>query len=53
MKEAVNFLRQVYEGSLLDVANILTAEANGDTETIKKYLAAVRDYTEGLINKIQ
>lgn len=53
MKEAVNFLRQVYEGSILDVANILTAEANEDTETIKKYLVEVRDYTEELINKIQ
>lgn len=53
MKEAVNFLRQVYAGSVMDVANILTAEADEDIETIKKYLAEVRDYTEGLINKIQ
>ena len=52
MKEAVNFLRQVYAGSMLDVANIITAEANEDIETIKKYLTTVRDYTEGLINKL-
>ena len=49
MREAVNFLRQVYEGSMTDVANIITAEANEDTETVKKYLTTVRDYAEGLI----
>ena len=52
MREAVNFLRHVYEGSMPDVANIMVAEANKDTETMKKYLITVRDYTQKLINKL-
>ncbi|MBR4757399.1 MAG: hypothetical protein IK084_01185 [Bacteroidaceae bacterium] len=52
MKEAVNFLRQVYEGSVTDVATILVAEANNDKDTIVKYLMRVHNYTAKLINKI-
>ena len=53
MKEAVNFLREVYDGSIMDVANILTAEAENDKETILKYLTSVKEYTEGLIEKVK
>ena len=53
MKEAVNFLREVYGGSIVDVANIITAEAENDKETILKYLANVKEYTEGLIEKVK
>lgn len=52
MKEAVNFLTQVYNGSIPDVAAIKVAEAEGDKETIAKYLLQVHNYTARLINKI-
>lgn len=52
MKEVVNFLRAVYEGSVVDVANILTAEADGDKEVLLKYLHTVRDYVDKLIEKL-
>ena len=53
MKEAVNFLTQVYSGSMTDVANIKVAEADNDRETIEKYLMAVHNYTGRLINKLK
>lgn len=52
MREAVNFLTQVYYDSIPDVAAIKVAEAEGDKETIVKYLTYVHNYTTGLINKI-
>lgn len=52
MKEAVNFLTQVFYGSVEDVANIKVAEADGDKTTIEKYLLSVHNYTERLINKL-
>lgn len=52
MKEAVNFLTQVYYGSVSDVATIKVAEADNDLETIKKYLMYVHNYTGRLINKL-
>ena len=53
MKPAINFLRQVYQGSVADVANIMVAEAEGDTETIIQYLNRVKEYTEKLIKEIE
>ena len=53
MKEAVNFLTQVYYGSVENVATIKVAEAENDRETILKYLENVKDYTEGLIEKVK
>ena len=54
MKEAVTFLRHVYaNGVISDLANILTAEAENNKETILKYLASVKEYTEGLIEKVK
>ena len=52
LREAVNFLRTVYAESVPDVARIIVAEAEEDTEIIKKYLITVRDYTDKLINKL-
>ena len=52
MKEAVNFLTQVYYGSVNDVAAIKVAEADNDKETIVQYLMYVHNYTARLINKI-
>lgn len=52
MKEAVYFLKHVYYGSIVDVANILTAEAEGDKERLLMYLGEVKNYTESLIEKL-
>lgn len=53
MKEAVNFLTQVYYGSVADVAAIKVAEADNDKETIEKYLMYVHNYTGRLINQLK
>ena len=53
MREAVNFLTQVYDGSIPDVAAIKVAEAENDRETIEKYLMYVHNYTGRLINKLK
>lgn len=52
MKEAVNFLRTVFSKSVKDIATIIVAEADGDKEIIRKYLRTVRDYIDGLIEKL-
>jgi len=52
MKEIVNFLRQVYSGSTVDVANILTAEADNNKERLLIYLGEVKRYVDSLIIKI-
>ena len=53
MKEAVNFLTQVYYDSVADVAAIKVAEADNDRETIEKYLMYVHNYTGRLINQLK
>ena len=53
MKEAVNFLVEVFATSYEDLAFIYTAEAENNREAIIKYLANVKDYTEGLIEKVK
>lgn len=53
MKEAVNFLTQVFYGSVENVATIKVAEAENDKETILKYLTNVKEYAEGLIEKVK
>lgn len=53
MKEAVNFLTQVYYDSVADVAAIKVAEADHDKETIEKYLMYVHNYTVRLINQLK
>lgn len=53
MKEAVNFLTQVYYGSVANVAAIKVAEAENDRETIEKYLLTVYNYTGRLINQLK
>ena len=53
MREAVNFLSQVYQGSIQDVATIKVAEAENDKETVEKYLVSVRDYVDKLIKGLE
>lgn len=48
-KETINFLKHIYSESVPDIANIFVAEAEGDKETIRKYLTSVRDYVDKLI----
>lgn len=53
MKEAVNFLTQVFYGSVEDVAAIKVAEADGDKATIRKYLLSVHNYAGRLYNRLK
>ena len=53
MEDAVQFLSTIYKLSLEDLATIYTAHAENDKETILKYLANVKEYTEGLIEKVK
>lgn len=50
-RAVINFLMTVYGESVTDVATILCAEANGDTDTLKKYLTTVRDFVNKLIEE--
>lgn len=52
MREAVNFLTQVFYGSVEDVAAIKVAEAGGDKATIEKYLLTVHNYAGRLYNRL-
>ena len=52
MQEAVNFLTQVYYGSVADVAAIKVAEADNDKETIVEYILYVYDYAARLIDEL-
>ena len=56
MKEAVQFLMRVFGGDINNIshlADVLNAQAENDKETILKYLANVKEYTEGLIEKVK
>lgn len=53
MKEAINFLKQIYSESIPDIANILMAEAEGDKETIRNYLLDIRTFIDKLLNELQ
>ena len=53
MKEAVNFLRQIYSDSINSIATIVTAEAENNKNIILQYLENVKDYTEGLIEIVK
>ena len=53
MKEAVNFLKHVYSESVADIANLVVADAEGDTDMIIDYLCGVRDYVDKLIEQVK
>lgn len=44
LKSAISFLRDVYKDSVEDVAALIVAEANEDTDTIVEYLTEVEDF---------
>ena len=51
MRQAVNFLKHVYSESVADIANLVVADAEGDTDMIIDYLFGVRDYVDKLIEQ--
>ena len=52
MKEAINFLKHIYSGSIPNIANILVAEAEGDKEVIQDYLLDTREYIDKLLKEL-
>lgn len=52
MDTAIKFLTTVFDKSVTDLASILTAQAEGDKETICKYLTTVRDFIDNLIKEL-
>lgn len=52
MRQAVNFLKHVYHESVPDIANLVVAEAEGDTDMIIDCLCGVRDYVDKLIEQV-
>lgn len=53
MKEAINFLLNIFSESIEDTANIIVAEAEGDRDTIGKYLMCVRDFIDDQLKKLK
>lgn len=51
-KTAVNFLKHLFNGSIPHIANIATAEAEGDKDTIRKYLEDIRDLIDKWIKEL-
>lgn len=52
-REAVNFLCAVFNDDIPTVADIRTAQAEGDTETLLKYLFGIRRYVIQLIDQLK
>ena len=52
-REAVNFLCTVYGFDIPTVADIRTSQAEGDTETLLKYLFDIRAYVIKLIDELK
>lgn len=52
-KQAVNFLTHVYNSSASDVGRIVLAQAEGDADTLRKYLITVRDFVNKMISKLE
>ena len=52
-REAVNFLCAVFNDDIPTVAEIQTAQAEGDTETLLKYLFGIRRYVIQLIDQLK
>ena len=53
MRQAVNFLKHVYHESVPDIANILVAQANQDTDAIVWYLETVRAFVDHMIEDVR
>lgn len=51
-KTAVNFLKHVFDGNVSHMANIVVAEAEGDKDTIRKYLEGIRELIDKWIKEL-
>lgn len=49
----INFLRHVYSESITNIANIMVAEAEGDYDTIVKYLSNLREIIGNWIEELE
>lgn len=52
-REACNFLCAIYNDDITTVADIRTSQAEGDTETLLKYLFGIRAYVIKLIDQLK
>lgn len=52
-REAINFLCAVFNDEMSIIADIRTAQAEGDTETLLKYLFGIRRYVIQLIDQLK
>lgn len=52
-REAVNFLCAVFNDEMSIIADIRTAQAERDTETLLKYLFGIRRYVIQLIDQLK
>ena len=52
-REAVNFLCAVFNDEMPIIADIRTAQAEGDTETLLKYLFGIKRYVIQLIDQLK
>ena len=52
-REAVNFLCAVFNDEMPIIADIRTAQAEGDTETLLKYLFGIRRYVIQLRDQLK
>ena len=52
-REAANFLCAVFNDKMPIIADIRTAQAEGDTETLLKYLFGIRRYVIQLIDQLK
>ena len=52
-REATNFVCAVFNDDIPTVAEIQTAQAEGDTETLLKYLFGIRAYVIKLIDQLK
>lgn len=48
-KEASRFLQQVFQGDIIMIATIVTAEANNDCETLRNILLRIESATGKMI----
>ena len=49
---AVNLLKNIYQEDFVAVAQIITAEADGDNEILVDYLTCVEDFVKKLKEKL-
>lgn len=51
-KTAINFLKHIFNDSVSHMANIVTAEAAGDKDTIREYLESIKELIDKWIQEL-